>query len=221
MRLTVTDNKINRLGHDGFTLIELLVVIAIMSLLMTIIISVSMKVISLADEATSLAMIKKMSAGVDQYHSNENGFFPGQQSWARDQLDTQVLTGSELLARAVFTPKGKPAEFPDSAYADYRKDDLFQYGGVDNMISDDFPTPMPILYYPSHTGKEGSAASVQYNFTHNRTIASASSEFEFLTFITDPEMNGLPYCDNSYIIIGAGLDRKYFTEDDLTNINRR
>ncbi len=196
-----------RLG--GFTLVELLTVIVIITLLMGILVPTVQSVLKTMNQTEARARLESISRSVDLWYKVNNNHYPGQVN--PTDLDNNNITGSELLARALFTKVEEDGseEFPASTqYADFSKGMLFDYEvdgtTFENVLSDGLPTAMPILYYPSRVG-EGSF--------------KASDNDELITGDTKGGNFGDVSGGGPYLLLSAGPDRLYYTEDDVTNGN--
>ena len=209
MRLWIEQRRRPSPVPRGFTLVELLVVIVIITLLMGILVPTVQSVLRTMQQTEAKARLESLSRSVDLWYKVNNNHYPGQVNPA--VLDNNQMTGSELLARALFTKtKDDGSEvFPASTqYADFSGGGLFDYelGGTthENVLSDGLPTPMPILYYPSRLG-EG-------NF-------KASDNDELVTDDTKGGSFGNVSGGGPYLLLSAGADRLYYTADDITSGN--
>lgn len=166
--------------------------------------------------AVTAARINELTDGARQYKMDTK-YYPGQttESWGSG-TDGQ-LTGSQVFTRAMFTHKGN---FPASNYASYRREDLISADGREHVMSDRWPDdPMPICYYPSRVNMSGLAQFVEAD---NAAHTDAHKGGDFHKFIRDTRFgtSNLPHNDGEFLLIAPGLDRKYFTDDDIVNFNR-
>lgn len=225
----------------AFTLIELLVVIAILGILLSIL-TPSLYAVKQAGYATKTrAIVMSLSGGILQFKL-DTGYYPGQK-------DTTVLSsnkGSCYLSNQLIDFSeyitDRANKLPKSKYCDYTKDFLLTtYSNLeDNAISDGFPNgPLPILYYPSRIGSDGSVDQ-SFAYADNSSYTTDYNQTDFQKFIskTDAFLNGNQIQDtdwpknssasydatkyaaqksDEFILIGAGADRKFFTHDDVKN----
>lgn len=210
----------------GFTLLEVLIVIAIISILVVIAVPSIYKARQQADLAQSRARMISLEDGLSAFHAFDGrNYFPGQDSRGQAKLSGGMVA-SELLARAMWTPREEdyldsdtPDGYPSGVYSGYSEDYEIEYEGVDHLPSDAFGSdPMPILYYPARPGTIGRDADAQYKYKDNDDITPDAKQSDFYDFITF--QNSKPYAPGKFLLISAGVDRRYFTEDDLTNFER-
>ena len=107
-------------------------------------------------------------------------------------------------------------------------------GTVGTTIADKFSNPMPILYYPARLNTHGlDAANVnncefRMSDNNNATYFTDSNDPQhtfrtannFNTYITDPAFAttpATPFRAGGFILISAGLDRKYGLNDPTVN----
>jgi len=208
----------------AFTLIELLTVILIISLLVGILVPTVRAVIQAASAANTNATIQSLSGGIQQYYTENNNVYPGQ------NVPSSFVYGSHWLMRAMFTRKGATsvnysaapaADFPLDAYVPI-KAGLIQRStsGTDYSnawLGDGYPSPMAICYYPARLGGSGLS---QYTENDNTTHTSGKTGGTFSDFIKDTRLDtggNTPYRSGQYLLIAPGSDRKYFTRDDVRN----
>jgi prepilin-type N-terminal cleavage/methylation domain-containing protein len=214
---TVTASSHNRDSRrEGFTLIEVLMVIGILGLLLAIILPSVRSTRQYAYELQTEAQVESFETALFQFHSETN-HYPGQSRAEQSALSS--MTATEVMARRLWTPRGESWTGgnwePEEAYAVYNEELVVAAGGFDYCPSDNFGNdPMPLLYYPSVPGTTP-ADDDHYTFSHNEAISDGFMG-EFRGLITD---GGRYYVQNKYLLIGAGIDRKYFTDDDITNFN--
>jgi len=218
----------------AFTLVELIVVITIITLLISILLPALSKANKLAACSRTRARVSELAAGCEAYHT-DNGYYPGQQYHSELMGDGGSFTGSQWLAKALFTNPSTTPSFPQARYAPLRVgDDLFDYqdGGntYPNTISDrddSTGTPMPILYYPARLGVSGLG---QYKVGDNSVYKNSdgsdvnwggngTGQSAFEQYIKDRRFGGdastTPYRPQQFLMIAAGMDRKYGTKDDI------
>ncbi len=106
--------------------------------------------------------IGELSDGCNQY-KQDNERYPGQMQAATIGTGKGPRSGAQFLARAMFTKVMADGEtqYPVGRYVTYIEGDLIDADGVTGLVSDRFPDPMPILYYPSRIGVSGLAQYVE------------------------------------------------------------
>jgi hypothetical protein len=167
-----------------------------------------------------IARIHTLENGVWAYYeSNNRAFLPGQQFPKQLRGDGGPLTGSQLLAQTLFTPKDGtyPADFgKDGSLLAYSPDRLMSYHDLEHTLADQNTDPMPILYYVARVRQEGVD---QFKEADNSpyTDQARGNSATFKDFITAPGKKGGVVNDGKFILIAPGRDRKYFTDDDTVN----
>ncbi|MFP4052375.1 MAG: type II secretion system protein [Phycisphaerae bacterium] len=209
------------LRRTGFTLIELLVVIAIIGMLAGILVPTIGGILSLGYHAKTESHIKALANGADQYF-DEYGAYPGQADWGNWQADT----ASQHLVHLLFTPKGgktygsgwEPRDAFVSPSEDLldNKDGSRSGTGKGYVPLDGFPKPMAIAYWPADPGKKGKADQ----FRQSQNDALLTEKDGKLESMISNDTTGLPHMDGKYILLGAGIDRTFFTTDDVTNFRK-
>ena len=196
----------------AFTLIELLVVIAIIMILAGILVPGINRAIIMGHAAASRSAIRELSAGAHAYES-DYGYFPGQ----KRPLDP-VRQASLVLGKCLW---GKTTSDPINKYLPFKEDKVMGKSGNNCRIpSDRFPDAMPMLYYPAKMGATGDTVATCFYTDDNSSLPVPDGSSPNLSSYASEAKNdalGKPYHYDTFLIIGAGIDREYFTEDDLTN----
>ena len=217
-------------GTSAFTLIELLVVIGIIGLLLGIAVPTISQALRSADATKTLARIKTLSGGAEQFH-NDHQYYPGQKQQSKPGWGD---TGPQWLAYEMFTEKGQEPDpwepgtntyipYKDDWFCPYDDDPLSPYNR-NNVLSDGFGRPRAILYWPSiiggdPDGSDKGTVDKVYRFDDCRPLVRAHQTPDidkFREFAWDERFNKVRNHD-SYLLLGAGPDRKYFTGDDISN----
>ncbi len=209
-------------GGAAFTLVELIVVLLIIGLLMAVIVPTTNYAINQALGVQAQTQVNKLGNAAETYKL-KMGYYPGQRNTA--ELAASTYTGSQMLAACAF---GYPytdiggAPTPTSEYGSYEEDEtLFTFdedgaGERKHTLSDGFwITPMAICYYVSWPGQPG-VSQFKEDDNNEYTDDHTASGADFVTFITTNFPN-LPYNDKMFLLISAGPDREFFSDDDATN----
>jgi len=211
----------------GFTLIELLVVIGIIGLLLGIAVPTISQALRSAEAAKTEARISSLSGGAQKFH-NDHQYYPGQK---RDpDMPGEFDNGSQWLAYEMFVDRTND-EWPGAdTYLPYREDLLCKIKDTDDgdsrarTFSDGFGKPMAILYWPSKIGgdpdgdpdSEDSTVPNVYAYGDCSAYVTGSHEEDFNDFAWDKRFDKVRNHD-SFLLLGAGPDREYFTGDDISN----
>lgn len=222
-------------SRGGFTLIELLVVIAILGILVTLVVPSFSAAKKIAMVAKTQARISSLTAGVSQYYEDTGRrYYPGQRypGMLKGSSPAGAWTGSQWCSKAVFAKKdGQWGDFSkDPSYVRYSADLVMQNTGMADpstdatgmeiALSDGFSAPMPILYFVSRGDQPGNVAQFVEGDNDPYYVGNTRGG-TFSSFITDNKFGGsAPYNDGSFLLIGAGFDRKYFTADDVVNFSK-
>ncbi len=161
---------------------------------------------------------------------------------SRDHTGSQILAACVFGLNATgATIVGTP----DSPYVTYKADKVSDFDGKEYSPSDGFSDDMPILYYPSRLGNSGIIGDAltsgnAFMFADNSWSNSTDIKFyprdnsavrtkfreaiwdkRFGTVDTTPPIDVQPgdraYKSDSFLLIGAGIDREFFTADDVKN----
>lgn len=209
----------------AFTLIELLIVIVIIGLLAGILMPTISYALSVAYSTRAMNRIHTLTDGISFYYNDNNNTYPGQRGTGDliGAAPKPYLTGSQLLANAMFTNKAD--EYPRDRYLPYNAKWFHATLPAADVLSDGFPSPMAICYYPSRIGQAGLG---QFRFIDNSLFTTPlCSEVtrqngpglkpSFEEFITDGryEATGAtPYNNGRFLLVAAGTGRRYFSHSE-------
>ena len=201
----------------GFTLIELLTVIVIISLLVAILVPTVRGSIMAMKNAETANRLSSIITAV-HFYRNEHQYYPDQPYTSQLTGGGGSDTGSQWLAKAMFTDINTGA-FPTDAYLPLEEHTLATIDGRANTIADTFhPNEMAICYYVSRIGQTDLTQFVEGDntaYTSGHTGTRTFTEFITDERITSPSTT--PYNTGEFILIAPGIDRTYFTNDDLKN----
>jgi prepilin-type N-terminal cleavage/methylation domain-containing protein len=200
----------------AFTLIELLVVIAIIMILAGILVPGLNKAIQMGHAAKARSGVRELSAGAHAYEE-EYGYFPGQKRYPRYEEKASFALGECLWGTSDPTPL--------NSFLPYKDEKVMDDSGDNRRVpSDRFPDKMPVLYFPSKLCSTGSSVADSFFVDDNKDYVDKyndeSGDANSLSDYASEAKNdalGKIYHYDTFLIIGAGLDRKYFTDDDITN----
>lgn len=167
----------------------------------------------------AMARVTELRSGAWLYE-DDHKHYPGSKSL--DQLISHggKYTGSQILAARLFHYPIEQIDGPvkpQSHYAPYRETSLFTLPDRKhpNTLADGYGKPMAICYYVARPGKKGIDRFVEGD---NRVYTDAAKGGDFAEFLRAPLGDPLrPLDEMDCLLIAPGKDRKYFTEDDLTN----
>jgi prepilin-type N-terminal cleavage/methylation domain-containing protein len=218
---------VSRRKAGGFTLVELLTVILIMALLAGIITPAVTRAILYVYVARGIAQVSNLGNGADLYKQDHEGQYPGQDraGWRGR------YTGSQVAAACLFAYVdanhadplhriSEPDPAPESKYAAYQPDFLASLDGRPNVLSDQFPRGrnLAVAYYPSVRAVPSAGIDRKYSFADNEPHTGGGAA-AFYSVITDDRMGDgkTPHQAGRFLLIAPGIDREYFTDDDITN----
>ena len=235
--------------RGGFTLIELLVVVAILALLISIVLPSYSHVKQLAYATATQSFIRQLESGCEAYYQDYKQY-PGQDAASINAMSTVAtdwtgvyggrFTGSQILAQRLFGFDTNKVRFAQpKEYAPFKQEYLDDASGTITgqplTVMDRFTVPMPILYFPARAGMTGTNTYVWHdnesylNSKSAQDIATPPPAWaapgyadDFSNEIMDTRFTNVvrAYRPDSYIFIAAGMDRKYFTDDDTLNFNK-
>jgi len=201
-----------RRGAAGFTLVELLVVITIISLLVGILVPAVQTAIKQAEDARVRTRVVELAVGCDAYYMEYN-YCPGQAYPEQLTGDGGAFTGSQWLAKALFTDDAATVKFPHPKWAPMKSEDLQTLGDPpkQDSIGDRTSKPMAILYYPARLGTSGVS---QYKIGDNSAYTGSTSQSTLEGYVKNTSVGGQPRNEGQFVIFAPGIDREYFTGDD-------
>ena len=230
----------------AFTLVELLTVIVIISILVSILMPTLGAARNLAKDTRTLALIRVIDGGLEQFNSNERigGQYPPSSGVTATVAAGNTITpdGAQLLVMAVagYDLQGTPgfgASFNDYEYTLPRSGPYCDIQSVVKVLNTlpgysscaaapvvVDPFGMPILYYRADLTQ--AVANNRYNIADNADITTNHASFTdattFRAYITDPTASSLagvsvPYKKDSYLLWSAGVDKIYGYKSGSTN----
>ena len=203
----------------GFAIADLVAVLGCVALLTVGVVlvgsSTNCGVIESGHLARTLAQRKNLEDGAENYKQDHAGFYPGQD----DDTHYASHTGSQILAACLFGYDVTAANpEPTGKYAAYKEEYLTTLNGRKNVLSDMFPKSkeMAFCYYASRKVPTSGADKGKFFEADNDAHTEGHEAGEFAEFITDKRFNG-PYNQGRFLLIAPGVDRKYFSDDDIKN----
>ena len=219
-----------RRGRSAFTFTELLASMAMVALIALAVVAAicsafigGCKVTSqirTGHVTKSMAQRKNLEDGAENYKKEHRGFYPGQETAAI--LDGGKYTGSQLLASAVYGFElGGSNPQPIGKYASYNDEYLVDIDGRANCLSDMFPPgkEKAFCYYPYRA--DGTTVATKFRWTDNQAHTPGTSAAALSSRVTDTRFGNRNdvYNEKRFLLIAPGVDRRYFTPDDIRNFN--
>lgn len=105
---------------------------------------------------------------------------------------------------------------PTGMYSPYKEAYLFTPPDTDrpNTLADGYPRPMAVCYYYPRPDKAGLERYIEAD---NAAYTAGHKGGDFREFLRRLHKKKRWRPDGQVLLIAPGLDRKYFTDDDITN----
>ena len=168
----------------------------------------------------TLVQRKNLEDGAENYKMEHRGYYPGQQ----DRALFNTYTGSQILAAALYDFDISVAVPNEDTiigkYASYRHEYLKKIDGKTNCLSDLFPPgkEKAFCYYPYRPSGTNRATKFLWTDNQDHTGGNANNLSGRVTDSRFGNSNDV-HNEGRFLLIAPGVDRNYFTDDDIQNFN--
>ena len=226
-----------RRNQKAFTMIELLVVVSIIVLLVGIMVPAVQQALNIAKDGVVGTQLHNIEMGLEMFKNDKlagYGDYPPSSDATKSgaELVCEALVGRDLMG---YDPTG------NYAATDPRRGPFIKLGTVDfkaygagHVMLCKWGTP--ILYYRATPGVPLASSTVldSYSMGDNASFINAypglaashplTDVIKFIKYVDNPQI-GIsargPYNPESFILVSAGKDGIYGTDDDITNFEKK